>query len=240
MRRLLWPKLLFLLAVILAAGAYVLKSYPVLTLNCVRVVGSERVTGAEFGVAAGENLLNIDTGALLDSLLSVPGVERAKAAFNLSGDLVLTIVDKQPLCYLYSDSLLAVSADCELLPVSSEMSASLPLLRGVQLEDVELFEPVDNATLHAAVDLVRLLVAANQGIVEQVSEIVAGKEGLVLILEPGTVVAQFGWGDYVKKVYMLEVILAGNKNPALQLDLRFSDMVILKSGCSDREVNYGV
>lgn len=235
-----WPKFLFVFALLLAIGAYAVKAYPVLTLNNVRIVGTEKIVGDQLGVITGGNLLNIDTKGVLDSVMAAPYVKSVEARFNLSGDLVVDVSEKSPVCLVYADRLYGVSEQCELLPVDTTSVMSLPVIRGIKLGKITLYQPVDNDDLHAAVKLVNLLAGCDAEIWKQVSEILVKDDGLTLILEPGTVVAELGWGDYLKKVGMLTVILAGNKNPALELDLRFADIAILKTNVSNREVKHGV
>jgi hypothetical protein len=235
-----WPKFLFVFAVLLAAGAYAVKTYPVLTLNNVRIVGTEKIVGDQLGVITGANLLNIDTKGVLDSVMAAPYVKSVEARFNLSGDLVIDVAEKRPICLVYSKRLYGVSEHCEILPIDTTSVSSMPVIRGVKLGKITLYEPINNDDLHSAVKLINLLAGCDEEIWKQVSEILVKDDGLTLILEPGTVVAELGWGDYQKKIGMLAVILAGNKNPALELDLRFADIAILKTNVSNREVKHGV
>lgn len=240
MKRRLWPKLLFLSALMLAAGSYAVKTYPLMTLNNVQVFGSDEVADETFGLITGENLLNIDTDKIVETALTFPQVESVEARFNFRGDLMITLNEKKPVCYLYSGGLVGISSQCELIPIDSETAVSLPVVRGAKPIKGQPYSQIDDPSIHAAVKLVNLLNSTDPDAIGRVSEFLIDPEGLTLVLEPGTVVAELGWGDYDKKLYMLEVILAGNKNPALHLDLRFSDMVILRSRNSDREVTHGV
>ena len=62
-----------------------------------------------------------------------------------------------------------------------------------------------------------------------------------LIIEPGSIVVHLGWGEVERKVQRIEQILEKNKNPGLDIDLRFVELAVLKSRVSkDREVNNGI
>ncbi len=233
------PKLAFLLALLLAVGCLALQRYPLLKVRSVEVIGSERISAAELGVTVGENAFAVDLEAVLDSVMTRSYVEGAAVSFDLQGNLIVELQEKQAACYLQAERLHGLSAACELLPLADTL-VSLPLIRGVAVNNKLDYEFVDDASLHAAVKLVNLLTARAPVVLERISEVIIGEHGLQLVLEPGTARAEIGWGDYQRKLDMLELVLAGNRNPALRLDLRFGDMAIVKASDSYKRSEHGL
>ncbi|MCK4858402.1 MAG: FtsQ-type POTRA domain-containing protein [candidate division Zixibacteria bacterium] len=234
------PGMLFVFALLLLAGVCVLNYYPLLKLNGVRIVGTERITTDELGLAAGDNLFAVDTKGVIDTLLAFPFVAAAAARFDLQGNLIITVTEKEPVCYLYDGGLYGLSCQGELLPLEDNGSGSLPVIRGVRLRNSEVYQTVRHTGLNAALKLVNLMGRRSPNTLAKTSEIMVTNEGLELILEPGTVVAKLGWGEYQDKIDMLELVLSDNQNPALALDLRFKRMAILEKRFSNREVKHGV
>lgn len=238
MRRKL-PKIIFLVALLLAAGCFALQRYPLLKVQGVEVNGTERILPTDLGVIIGENIFAFDSEALLDSVVARPFVESASVRFDLQGNLQVEVQEKRPICYIFGDQLYGLSASCELLPPCDTL-ASLPLLRGVSVKKLQTYQFVDDSNLHAAIKLLNLMQNRAPLLLEQVSEILIADQGLSLVLEPGTAVVEYGWGEYQRKLEMLELVLAGNRNPALRLDLRFGDIAIVKASDSNRRSNHGL
>ncbi|MFH2055361.1 MAG: FtsQ-type POTRA domain-containing protein [bacterium] len=236
MRRRL-PKIIFLVALLLGAGCLALQRYPILKVQGVEVSGSERIDAAALGVAVGGNVFAFDTDALLDSIIARPFVESASVRFDLEGTLQVQVQEKMPVCYIYTDGPHGLSAACELLPPCDTLT-SLPMIRGGAMKNVSDYDFVDDSNLHAAIKLLNLMKDRVPLLLEQISEILVRDQGLELVLEPGTAVVELGWGEYQRKLEMLELVLAGNRNPALRLDLRFGDIAILKASDSNRRSNH--
>jgi hypothetical protein len=99
---------------------------------------------------------------------------------------------------------------------------------------------IDDAGLRSALEVLNYMRTEFMGLHLMVSEIVCRDDGLLFVMEPGSIVVSFGWGRYQTKLTRLQEILSDNNNPGLFVDLRFVDLAILKSNVSDREVNYGI
>jgi cell division septal protein FtsQ len=233
------PKLIFALALLLAGAAVGLRYYPLLTVNSVEIHGTDKIKPGGIGVEPGVNLLRVDVQRVLDSLVSIPFVESATIRCDYRGNLIADVTEKQPVCYLYSDKLHGLSATSELLPLSVP-AADLPVIRGVSLRNVSEYDFIDNIGLHAGVKLVNLMSARSPALANRVSEIIVDDGGLRLILEPGTLIADLGWGQYLEKLEMLEIVLTRNLNPALHLDLRLGELAIVKARATNRRSSYGV
>lgn len=233
------PKIMFLLALLLAGGCLALQQYSVLEVKGIEIIGSEKIDPAELGVAVGDNIFEVDTGALLESVTAHPFVDWASVRFDLQSNLILSVQEKQPICYIYSGQLYGVSAACELLPTGDSL-VSLPVIQGIQLSKPTLYTFLSDAGLHSAIKLLNIMNSRSPLLLERISEIRVHDNGLELVVEPGTAVVDFGWGEYQRKLDMLDLVLASNCNPALRLDLRFGDMAIVKASDSNRRSKHGL
>jgi hypothetical protein len=230
----------FAAALALLAGGYALAAYDVLTVRGIEIRGSEKLTPDQVPVSLGVDLFEVDLRDVVDSLSRIDYIGRAAARFDIRGRLIVTVTEKSPLCYLYNGRLWGLSAQSEVLPLTQcAQAGSLPIVRGGAVQP-EPYRELDAPTYHVAADLLNLLRVRYPQLYAEVSEVVIDDGQLRLILKPGSVVVDVGTGDYRRKIDMLELVLANNSNPALNIDLRFDKLAILKNRAKDRKVNNGV
>lgn len=236
-----FPKLLFLFSLLLLGAGYAMTQYPVLTLHTVEITGTDRIASEILPVAIGQNVLDIDLTRVLNAVTATGFVESASARVDHRGKLSINVTEKVPVGYIYHDNIYAVTDRGELVPSGIiDTIMSLPVIRGLKMDTIRLFKNIDDPSLREALKLLRIVRQVYPRSYANLSEVRITATGLSLIFEPGSVVANVGWGDYDKKIERVEKILADNKNPGLDIDLRLVDLAVLKTRISNREVNNGI
>ena len=237
----LFPRILFLVALLLLGAGYAMTRYPVITVNSIQISGTNRIAASTLPVKVGSNILDIDLAELVSRMKDNAFVQSASAKIDGRGNLLINVEEKRSICYVYDGKLYGVTDRYELIPVGMACAVSpLPVIQGVSLDSVGLFNMINDPGLHAAMSLIQIARDSCPGIFSKLSEVVTTPTSLRLILEPGSVVAHVGWGDYLTKLRQLQTILANDKNPGLDIDMRFASLAILKTRISNREVNNGI
>ncbi len=233
---------LFFLSLLILGAGFAMTKYPVLTVSYVEVTGSDKLAAADLPVNVGENLLNVDMKAIINSAMKHNFVATAAVQADQYGKISVQVTEKVPVSYVYINRLYGITDRCELLPADmNEQNLHLPIIRGVNVKTPVCFSIIDDASLRAAVALVGTIKAKYPRSYDTLSEIVIEGKELKLIIEPGSIVVHLGWGEVERKVQRIEQILEKNKNPGLDIDLRFVELAVLKSRVSkDREVNNGI
>ncbi len=236
-----WPKILFLFSLLVGVAAWALWRFDVVPVEAVTLSGTTRITVDSLGVRPGENLLALDMGEIAQSVCEREWVASARVNADQYRRVHVEVTEKYPSCYLFSDKLYGVTSAGELIPPRlQEVANSMPVIRGVEVDRPCYYKQVDDAGLRSALELLNYMRSEFMGLHLMISEIICRPDGLVLVMEPGSIVINFGWGRYETKLTRLQEILNDNNNPGLFVDLRFVDLAILKSIASDREVNHGI
>jgi cell division septal protein FtsQ len=236
-----FPKLLFVFSLLLLGAGYGLTQYPVITLRTVEITGTDRIAEESLPVSLGQNVLDINLRWVLNAVIVNTFVESASAKIDHRGKLAISVVEKTPVAYVYLGNIYAVTERGELIPTTTvDTIMSLPVIQGVKMDTVRCFQIVNSPGLREAIKLLRIMRRVYPRTYAELSEVLVSGPGLSLIFEPGSVVINLGWGAYEKKIEHVERILADNKNPGLDLDLRFVDLAIMKTRVSNREVNDGI
>lgn len=239
MRRI--SRLLFLTSLLLLGGGYAIKSYPVLTVKNITIAGTDRIAVGDLPVFTGQNVLDVDLKRVVNAVIARNFVERATANFDQRGNLAVAVIEKKPVSYLFDTRLYAVTENGELTPSNlADTILSLPIIQGVEADSVKLFEIIDNSGLREALKAIKVVRENCPKMANSLSEVRVGQTGLGMIFEPGSIVVSLGWGDYEKKIKSVENILSSNKNPGLDLDMRFPELAIMKSRTSNREASNGI
>lgn len=233
---------LFFFSLLVLGTGYAFTKYPVIKVSYVEVIGSSKLSSSDVPVAVGDNLLTVDMSGIVNSMMRHNFIATAAARADQYGKVTVTVSEKQPVSYVYLNRLYGVTNRCELLP--DDLNAAgrhLPIIRGLEIKSPVSFTTVDDPSLRAAVALIELLKSRYPRSYDTLSEILLSGKEIDLIFEPGSIVVHLGWGDYDMKIQHIERILESNKNPGLDIDLRFADLAVLKSRVSkDREVNNGI
>jgi hypothetical protein len=210
-------------------------------LKEVVITGTKRIDQTKIPVTVGQNLFDVDIAHVLGAVTSNTFVDYATAKIDYRGTLTLEVKEKEAVAYLYHGGLYAVTPQFELIPLSVMDSAvALPIIQGINLDSVELFQTIPDPALHKCIGLIERLAETHGGLYRNLSEVGSEPDGLHLIFEPGSVIVNIGWGEYDKKFSEIEKVLASNKNPGLDLDLRLADLAIVKTRVLNREVNNGI
>ena len=234
-------RMLFLTSLLLLGCGYAIKSYPILTVKSITISGTDRIAANDLPVSPGENVLNVELRRVVDAVASHSFVENTSARFDQRGNLMVNVVEKKPISYLFDTRLYAVTERGELTPANlADTILSLPVIQGVEADSVKLFEIIDNSGLREALKAIKVVREVSPRLSNSLSEVRVGQTGLGMIFEPGSIVVSLGWGDYEKKIKNAENILSSNKNPGLDLDLRFTELAIMKSRTSNREATNGI
>lgn len=233
---------LFFLSLLILGAGFAMTKYPVVTVSYVEVTGSDRLKAADLPVSVGENLLNVDMKAIINSAMKQNYVASASVHADQYGKISVSVTEKVPVSYVYINRLYGITNRCELLPADfNDAGLQLPIIRGVDVKTPVCFSIIDDASLRAAVALVETIKSKYPRSYDTLSEIIIEGNELKLIIEPGSIVVHLGWGEIERKIQRIEQILEKNKNPGLDIDLRFVELAVLKSRVSkDREVNNGI
>ncbi len=234
-------RILFLFSLLVAASAWALWHFDAVPVAAVTLTGTERLTVDSLDVTPGQNLLALNLQKIASEVSSHEWVASTHVSADLQRRVHVDVTEKYPTCYIYIDKLYGVTSTGELIPPRlQEVASSLPVIRDVNIEHPHIYKRVDNAELWSALELLNYMRTDFMGLYLRVSEVVCHPDGLLLVMEPGSIVINFGWGRYKTKLKRLQEILHDNNNPGLFVDLRFVDLAILKSNVSDREVNHGI
>ncbi len=235
------PKLLFLFSLLLLGAAYGIKSYPVITLKEIDISGSNRISADNLPVSLGQNIFDIDLSHVVNAVYSSHFVESVSARIDHTGKLIVKIVEKTPVAYIYLDDLYALTARGELVPTNiADTILTLPVIQGFQTDTVSMYQIIDRPALRAALKLIKDMRERHADLFANLSEVRVNDAGLGLIFEPGSVVVNFGWGDNDKKIERLQNILSSNKNPGLDLDVRLVDLAVLRTRTINKEASNGI
>jgi hypothetical protein len=210
-----------------------------ISVTDVVITGSERLAPQDLPITIGDDLLATDLNSVVDSLSRLPWLASVKVYYDLQRRLVVDVVEKAPVCYIYSDGIYGATAQGELLSATA-VNESLPIVRGLELRNPRPHQQPAHAGLHAALKLFAVINSRSPAFTEQISELVVHESGVSLVLEPGTIRACFGWGGFEQKVDRLELVLTRKRSERLTIDLRFHDITILQNGSENREVGNGV
>lgn len=236
-----WPKIFFLISLLIGVGVWSLWRFDAVPVAAVTLSGTNRITVDSVGVRPGENLLAVDLQKVASVISRRNWVASTRVWADHNRQIHVEVKEKYPACYIYADKLYGVTSTAELIPPRLQKVAnSMPVIRGVEIERPREYKRVDNAGLRSALELLNYMRTEYMNLHLMISEIVCRDDGLLLVMEPGSTVINFGWGRYQTKLTRLQEILSDNNNPGLYVDLRFVDLAILKSNVSDREVNYGI
>jgi cell division septal protein FtsQ len=235
------PKLLFLFSLLLLGAGYGAKSYPVITLREIDVYGSSRITADNVPVMLGENIFDIDLPRVVNAVYGNHFVESVSARIDHTGKLLVRVVEKAPVAYIYLDDLYAVTARGELVPANiTDTILTLPVIQGFRVDTVRMYQVIDSPAMRAALRLIKDMREKHADTFANLSEVRVNDAGLGLIFEPGSIVVNFGWGDNDKKIERMQNILSSNKNPGLDLDMRLVDLAVMRTRTINREANNGI
>ncbi len=231
----------FFFSLLLLGAGYGLKSYPLLKVSYVQVVGSDKLTAADLPVSVGQNLLAVDFEAVVSAAMKHQYIASAAAKADHYGKVTVAVTEKVPVSYIYIDDLYGLTHRGELIPSNlNDSGRHLPIVRGIKLERPYPFSQTDHADLRAVIEVIQSMQAQKPKLFEALSEVVAADGELKLIFEPGSIVVNLGWGHTEDKLARLEEILMTNKNPGIDIDLRLADIAVMKSRMTNREVNHGI
>jgi cell division septal protein FtsQ len=235
------PKLLFLFSLLLLGAGYGMKSYPIITLKEIDISGSSRITADNLPVMLGQNIFDIDLTRVVNTVYGNHFVESAFARIDHTGKLLVKVVEKVPIAYIYLDDLYAVTARGELVPANiADTILTLPVIQGFRADSMGMYQVLDSPAIRAALKLIKDMREKHADVFANLSEVRVNDVGLGLIFEPGSIVVNFGWGDNDKKIERIQNILSSNKNPGLDLDLRLVDMAVMKTRTINREACNGI
>jgi cell division septal protein FtsQ len=235
------PKLLFLFSLLLLGAAYGVKSYPVITLKEIDISGSNRITADNIPVALGQNIFDIDLSRVVNVVYSSHFVETVSARIDHTGKLLVKVVEKVPVAYIYLDDLYAITARGELVPSNiADTIFTLPVIQGFKADTVGMYQVINSPALRSALKLIKDMREKHADTFANLSEVRVNDAGLGLIFEPGSVVVNFGWGDNDKKIERMQNILSSNKNPGLDLDMRLVDLAVMRTRTINKEASNGI
>ncbi|NIR66166.1 MAG: hypothetical protein GWO41_12920 [candidate division Zixibacteria bacterium] len=178
----------------------------------------------------GTSILDYPSASYVDTILfRYPQVSRASVNLNPSGKVVFDYDLKQPIALISLDIVYGLTARGELVPAQE---GDLPIITGLKIKHVKLYEQLDESKIGYALKLANLLNSNITGIENAVSSVnLAHPSGLSAHVKGCRSEFILGRGDELKKFRKLGEYLEffcalGNNIRAV--DFRFENQLILK------------
>lgn len=188
---------------------------------------------ATAGIEPGVSVFAVDPRAVVTRLEALPLVRHAQVVRSLPNRVAIVVQERRPFTVVNAGRLHWIDEEGVDLGVESRaVPLSMPVLSGLELDD--LAGQGRALSEHAAlgISLVRLLVRTQSSLLGQISEIdLARPEGPVLYTVDGIEV-RLGREEWEARLGRLQGVLAqlgASSETPTAIDLRFRDQVVLKN-----------
>ncbi len=233
------------LAVLGAAGHWALTS-PRFGVARIDVAGERRLSRDQIaeasGIAMGENLWRLDTGAAEERLRALAWVKEAEVARRPPNRVMVTVREREPYALVQAGRVHWVDAEGNDLGPAPGVSPGQAVVSGVEPGALGTHGRAPAPELAAGLALLRALEVGPGELRARISEIgVGGPEGPVLVLLDGVEV-RLGSTDWEARLGRLAGVLAQLEaagEAVTAIDLRFRDQVVLQTGRDAREDGAG-
>lgn len=196
---------------------------------------SDKEVLTTLGFKPGEQLLEIRAVDVVNKLKEDPYVRAVNAVYSLPSTLRITIVEREPVAFIYGKGLNMIDKESFLLPVPDKnIRWNLPVITGIKqklgLQGTETIS--ENAKL--AVEIARYVGALEMPLREMVSEISFNKQDHIeLGLSGSSGVIKIDYENYQEQLFIaskyLKDYLDFNRLDKLEyMDVRFADQIIVK------------
>jgi cell division protein FtsQ len=211
-------------------------------LRSVRVSGNRLVSAAEVvrlaAIPERTHLFSVDLSAVQRRVQRNPFVRMATVNRDVRGEIMIEVVERNPIAAMVTDRLLYLDADGVVLPQArAEPLFDLPVLTGdLPLQDCVPGKRLSSAGLREALDILSTARRGGEDLYGKISEVhVSDTQDLILYTSEGGIPVIFGRGDAAEKLARLDgfwndiVGRRGSRN--LQyIDVRFEDEVVARWG----------
>jgi cell division protein FtsQ len=226
------------LAALLASGLgarWALTS-PRFLITEVTVTGAARLRPEEIvaasGIEPGANIFRLDRDAVVARLEALPLVRRADLVRRFPNRVTLAIEERRPFTLVHAGRLHWIDEQgVNLGPESRAVALRAPVITGLGPSDLA-GDGAASPRVAAGVSLLRMLLRAETGLIQQISEIdVSRPDGPVLYTLDGVEV-RLGADDWEGRLARLQGVLAqlrADGEAVGAIDLRFRDQVVLKT-----------
>lgn len=235
-----WPKKLGLIflsitttVLILLKVATWLNAGVMFSLKDVEIIGNQNAPKSEllslFEIDTTKSIFDIDLKAISVKIKKHPFVHDAKISRKLPNNLVVKVIERQPLAIINGEKLSLIDKYGQFLP-------DLKTFAPIDFPVISNIEPTEanNSKLTVVLNFLDAIKTQNFSLYCQISEVsFSDKLGLYFYLvEKSTPVVVGNKGFVNKAEKLMQVIKMINQNPQLShvkyFDLRFKDQVIVK------------
>lgn len=185
------------------------------------------------GLAAGDDLLNLDLDRARQKLLLSARIGEARVARSGLRSLRITIAERRPVLLVrHGEPWEMDSTGVLLAPLGDGAVADVPLLTGADVAALPEGAQVRTAAVRRGLEWVSVLSARELQLAGRVSEIdVSEERSTALLLMNGTRVLTPAWPSDVRALSALRVVLADLEQRGAQaheVDVRYQDQVIVR------------
>ncbi len=176
------------------------------------------------------NLFNLNVHILEQRLREHPRLKTIKVKKQLFNTLTITIEERLPYALINLNSLYEIDEEGVLLPpVRYGVQPDLPIITGIETEEIRLGEPLEADKLDLALDLTKRLRLLNQPLIEQISEIhITNSNEIILCTLHEGIQIRLNNIEEPKLIYLRGVLddIKKRQVKITSLDLRFDNQVI--------------
>jgi len=219
-----------------ALGAGWLLTAPRFAIAHIEVRGNARLGPEEIvaasGLAPGMNLFRVDPRTAALAVETLPQIRRAEVIRVFPNHLTVVVEERRPFTLVHAGRLYWI--DEQGTPVAPEpraVAVGLPVISGLEPEELAAARGAPSKRLTAGVSLLRLLLRAGSPLTGQISEIdVSRKDGPVLYTVDGIEI-RIGAEEWDARIGRLMGVLAqvaSSGQAVSAIDLRFRDQVVLQ------------
>lgn len=230
------------LGVLIVSALYLydyLTTSPRFAIETVELRGVARIDGDDLrdmlGDLEGQNLLLAPLDDYESRLEMHPRVESVTMHRVVPSTVICNVVERQPVALVFTDRFLEVDRNGMVMDDDAYTPMlDLPIITGIDNEDVRPGRVSESPALHSALEVLRLARDLGGELSGEISELHVGSLGVVVRSVENDQVLVLGDSDYenrLRKYFLLRDTLERERKPNRRVvDLRFQDQVVLRGG----------
>lgn len=184
----------------------------------------------------GGQLLTIKPPEVVKKICNSPYVKAANAVRSLPSKLRITILEREPIAFIYGRGLNLIDEDGVLIPVPrNDMRWNLPFISGVKETLGALGHRTVSEKVLKGVEIISYMRMIPSSLNEMISEVDLGRSDyIVLRMIHGGAEVRISKDNYQENLFVLnqyfEKYLQWNQLPAFDyVDVRFKDQLVIKN-----------
>lgn len=189
------------------------------------------------GVKPGEKYLKIKAKKIAQRLMRSPFVKSATAVYSLPATLHITIIERQPIAFVWAKKLILVDEEGRLLPFPKikDFTWDLPLIYGIHKLGGQIGEKSHSEKLIKAIEVLKYVKFLQSPLWSLIAGIdLKSPEMLEISLIRGGAKVRCNFQNYQDELYVLSMYVQNYLNwdqlaDIEYIDLRFNDRLILKN-----------